>query len=114
MSSEAHKRVLEEANDAVGRGDVENFLEYCTDDTVWVLVGDRTLHGKDEVRKWMEESYPTPPRNRVDRLVAEGDSLVAIGVITTQDESGADTRNEYCDVWQLRDGKLAELRAFVV
>ncbi len=108
-----HKHVLEAANEAVSRGDVEGFLEYCTDDTVWEFVGDRTLRGKAEVRAWMEDAYPTPPRNRVDRLIAEGDSLVAVGEITVVD-GDAETRSRYCDVWRLRDGKLHELRAFVV
>ena len=113
MSSETHKLVLEAANDAVSRGDTDGFLAYCTDDTVWEFVGDRTLHGKDEVRRWMQETYLRPPLNRVELLVAEGDSLVAVGVITVFD-GDAETRSRYCDVWRLRDGKLAELQAFVV
>ena len=114
MSSDANKRVLEAANDAVARGDVDGFLQYCTDDTTWVFVGDRTLHGKDEVRRWMAQEYLSPPANRVDSLIAEGDALVAVGEITTFDSEGAPSRSQYCDVWHLRDGKLAQLRAFVV
>ena len=40
--------------------------------------------------------------------------VVAIGRITLTDAPGRRTTSDYADVWRLRDGKLAELRAFVV
>jgi uncharacterized protein (TIGR02246 family) len=113
MEPDDTKRVLETANDAVARGDFEGFLAHCTEDTTWTFVGERTLNGKAEVREWMKEAYRTPPRNRVDSLIAEGDALVAVGEIITVID-GEDVRSRYCDVWQLEDGKLASVRAFVV
>ena len=110
--SDTHKRVLEEANAAIDRGDFEAFLLHCTDDTTWTFVGDRTLSGTEEVRRWLQETYREPPSNRVDRMIEEGDFLVALGEITLR--GGGDTPRAYCDVWRLRGGKLAELRAFVV
>ena len=112
--SDAHKQVLQQANAAIVQGDYEGFLAHCTDDTEWTFVGDRTLAGKDAVRRWMAETYREPPRFDVKRLVAEGDTVVAIGEITLKDAAGKATRHEYCDVWRLRDGRLAQLRAFVV
>jgi uncharacterized protein (TIGR02246 family) len=113
MGPDDTKRLLETANDAVSRGDFEGFLEHCTEDTTWTFVGERTLNGKAEVREWMKDAYDTPPRNRVDSLIAEGDSLVAMGEIITV-VAGKDVRSEYCDVWRLEGGKLATLRAFVI
>ena len=112
--SETNKQVLLEANAAIVRGDHEAFLKHCTEDTKWVFVGDRTLEGKEAVRRWMAETYAEPPRFDVRRLVAEHDTLVAIGEITLKDGEGKPRRHDYCDVWQLRDGRLAELQAFVV
>ncbi|NYF18212.1 uncharacterized protein (TIGR02246 family) [Microbacterium sp. AK009] len=111
--SDASKRLLEEANAAVDRGDYEDFLAFCTEDTVWTFVGDRTLRGKDEVRTWMLGEYEKPPRNNVAQLIAEDDSLVALGTIVTV-HGGREVTHTYCDVWRLRDGKLSELRAFVM
>jgi ketosteroid isomerase-like protein len=62
----------------------------------------------------MLDTYRQPPRFTTDRLIAEGDSVVALGQIELPDASGRPVHYEYCDVWQLRDGKLAGLRAFVV
>lgn len=112
--SETHKAVLTKANEAITKGDFEGFLAFCTDDTEWTFVGDRTLKGKDAVRRYMAETYREPPVFRVDHLIAEGDFLTALGAITLKDEDGKATDYAYCDVWRFRDGRMAELQAFVI
>jgi len=111
---ESPRSVLEKLNDAIGRKDFDGAMACCTDDTEWTFVGERTLRGKAAVREWMETAYQQPPRFEVHRLIAEGDSLAALGVITLDDEAGQPVRHQYCDVWRLRDGKMAALQAFVI
>jgi hypothetical protein len=41
--SETHKKVLENANAAIAAGNYEEFLTFCTEDTEWTFVGDRTV-----------------------------------------------------------------------
>ena len=113
-TSERNRATLEAANAAVTRGDNEGFLAFCTDDTRWEFVGDRTLEGKEAVRRWMETAYREPPQFSVAHMVAEGDFVVAIGRIATKDDAGEETDSAYCDVWNFRDGKMAGLRAFVI
>lgn len=108
------RTVLTDANAAVARGDNAGFLDHCTDDVVWHFVGDRTLRGKDAIRRYLEETYVHPPEVGVDRLIADADHVVAIGTITLTDGDGRKTTSDYADAWRLRDGKLAELHAFVV
>jgi uncharacterized protein len=112
--SDANKQILLDANAAIVRGDHEGFLRHCTDDTEWIFVGEQTLKGKDEVRRWMADSYREPPQFELHRLVAEDDYVIAIGEITLEDDAGTPAKHEYCDVWRLRDGRLAQLRAFVL
>jgi len=107
--SEQNKATLEKANLAITQGDHEGFLSHCTEDTEWTFLGDKTLKGKEAVRQYMAEAYIEPPKFKVTNLIAEGDSLAAIGEITLD---GIDY--SYCDVWRFRDGKLAELKAFVI
>ncbi len=111
---ESNKAVLERANGAVVKGDYEGFLAHCTEDVEWAFVGDRTLKGKEAVRQYMKATYIEPPSFRVDHLIAEGDFVTALGDIDLTDETGRLVHYAYCDVWRLRDGKLAELKAFVV
>ena len=112
--SKKNKAILEEANAAVAEGNYEGFLSFCSDDTEWTFVGDKTLKGKEDVRQWMVTAYIEPPKNMVANLIAEGDFVTAIGDITTKDEHGKETHSSYCDIWRFQGGKLVELKAFVI
>ncbi|MDD7886749.1 nuclear transport factor 2 family protein [Flavivirga sp. 57AJ16] len=112
--TENNKIILQKANEAVSKGNYEEFLQYCTDDTKWIFVGDQVLNGKEAVRKWMSNEYIEPPQNDVKNLVAENDYLTAIGQIAVMNENGENIKYSYCDVWRFRDGKMAELIAFVI
>lgn len=106
--------VLAAANAAVSRGDHAGFLAHCTDDVVWRFIGDRTLEGKAAIRAYMDETYRQPPEFDVAWMIADADHVVAIGRITLTGADGTRSTYDYSDAWRLRDGKLAELRAFVV
>jgi len=107
--SEQNKATLEKANLAITQGEHEVFLSHCTDDTEWTFIGDQVLQGKQAVREYMAEAYTEPPKFHVATLIAEGDYVTAVGEITLD---GVDY--SYCDVWRFRDGKMAELKAFVI
>jgi ketosteroid isomerase-like protein len=111
---ESNKQVLEKANAAITKGDYEGFLSYCTEDTVWNFVGEQVLNGKDALREYMAKVYAEPPKFRVESLVAEGEFVIAVGTIKLKNADGLPVDYAYCDVWRLRDGKLHELKAFVV
>ena len=112
--SEKNKAILKQANAAVVKGDYEGFLSHCTEDVAWTFVGDQILKGKEAVRRYMNATYIEPPQFVVEFLIAEGDFVTAVGEIDVKDETGKTVHSAYCDVWRIRDGKLAELRAFVV
>jgi uncharacterized protein len=112
--STKNKAILEQANAAVVKGDYEGFLSLCTEDVEWTFVGEKTLKGKEAVRRYMNSTYIEPPKFVVAQLIAEGDYVTAIGDIDIRDETGKTAHSAYCDIWRIRDGKLAELRAFVV
>jgi ketosteroid isomerase-like protein len=112
--SENNKAILEAANAAIAQGNYEGFLSFCTDDTEWTFVGDRTLKGKAAVRQWMVTEYVEPPLNIVANLIAEGDFVTALGNLTIKDEDGKAAHYSYCDIWRFRGDKMVELRAFVI
>lgn len=112
--SENNKAILEKGNAAITRGDNEGFLSFCADDTEWTFVGDKTLKGKEAVRQWMATTYIEPPKFIVEKLIAEDDFVTAVGTITMKDESDKEAEYSYCDVWRFREGKIVELKAFVI
>ncbi|WP_138478300.1 nuclear transport factor 2 family protein [Dyadobacter bucti] len=109
-----NKQILETANAAITQGDYEGFLAYCTDDTVWTFVGEQILQGKEAVRQYMAATYLEPPKFMVKNLIADGDFVTALGEIALKDAHGEVSGYTYCDVWRFRDGKMAELTAFVI
>lgn len=111
---EMNKAILEKANAAIRIGDYEGFLSFCTDDTKWTFVGDQILDGKEAVRRYMAGAYKEPPKFTVTNLIAESDFVTALGNITLKDEEGKEETFSYCDVWRFHNGKMAELRAFVI
>ena len=109
-----NKEVLEKANAAVTKGDNEGFLYFCTEDVKWTFIGEQILEGKEAVREYMKTTYLAPPKFKVENLIAEGEFVTAIGNISLADEAGKSTNYSYCDVWRFVDGKMAELKAFVI
>ncbi|MBD3581449.1 nuclear transport factor 2 family protein [Flavobacterium selenitireducens] len=109
-----NKSILEKANAAIEKGDYEGFLAFCTADTTWEFIGDKTLTGKEAVREWMASEYLEPPRFAVENMIAANEFVTAIGTISLTDSDGKSTNYSYCDVWLFRDGKMAQLKAFVI
>jgi ketosteroid isomerase-like protein len=109
-----NKAILEKANAAVTTGDNEEFLSFCTDDTKWTFVGDQILQGKEAVRQYMAIAYLEPPKFMVQNLIAEGEFVTAVGKISMKNKDGQTIDYDYCDVWRFSDGKMAELKAFVI
>lgn len=114
MAEETNKANLLKGNAAIADGNNEGFLSLCHDDTEWIFVGDKTLKGKEAVRQWMATTYIEPPQVKVDNLIAEGDFLTALGTVTVKGKDGKQEQASYCDVWRFRNGKIAELKAFVI
>jgi hypothetical protein len=85
--SDENKTILTRANAEVVKGNNEGLLAYCTDDVVWEFVGEQTLKGKEAVRRYMSETYVEPPQVTIDRLIAEGEFVTAIGEITLRGAS---------------------------
>lgn len=109
-----NKEILLQANKAIDNADHQGFLDHCTEDTVWHFVGGITLHGRQAVLQFMDETYIDPPVNNVINLLADRNFVIATGTIAIKDKDGNVTTSEYCDVWRFEGDKMAELHAYVV
>jgi len=106
--------ILHKANEFVKKGNYESFLVYCTQDTKWVFVGERILEGRDKVREYMKEFYLEPPVFTVEKTIEDGNYVTVTGEITLKAANGTYNHYDYCDVWRFENGKIAELKAFVI
>lgn len=106
--------ILVNANEKVRKGEYEAYLSYLTEDTKWVFVGERTLLGKEAVRQYIKEFYLAPPVFDMEKAIEEGDFVTATGSISLKNVSGEYDHYIYCDIWRFDNGKIAELKAFVI
>ena len=112
---ETNKQIVEKINKAFADNDPEGFLSYCADNVVWTMVGEKTTNGKTAIREWMAQMKDMePPKFTVDQLIAEGDSVACCGDMSMKDKEGKLGKYSYCDVYRFSNGKITELRSFVV
>ena len=90
-------------------------LACLTDDVEWEIPGSVHLHGKAEFDKEIENpAFVGKPAITVDRMVEEGDVVVAEGTVRTQPKDGAEMDLAFCDVFEMRDGKIRRLVSYLM
>lgn len=110
-----HKHVVERYFEGFRQGDHAEVLACLTDDVVWHLPGYRHLAGEAAFDQEIEnEEFVGSPALVVDRLVEEGDTVVAIGTGESTDTSGRVHRFAYCDVFTFRGGEICRVESYLV
>lgn len=113
--SEKNKNIVKEVNAAFAENRTEEFLNRCSDEVVWRMIGDKTTKGRDEIRKWMSQMEGAePPKFTVDRIVAEGDSVVCWGDMSMKNKEGVEGKFAYCDIYRFDNDKIVRLDSYVV
>jgi uncharacterized protein len=113
--SDENKSMIEKVNTSFAEGNIEGFLDHCTDDVTWTMLGENPVSGKTSIREWMKEmECPEPPSFTVDSLISEGDVVVSAGEMTMKNKEGAAEAYSYCDIYRFSDGKINELKSFVI
>lgn len=113
--SETNRAIVEKVNAAFSENKPEIFLDYCSDNVEWTMVGDRTFAGKAAIREFMSSMEGmAPPKFTVDEIIEGGDSVACYGDMTMADENGKDTAYSYCDVYRFDSEKIIALRSFCI
>ena len=104
MSEQENKELITKGYAAFSAGDVETVMSLFDDDVEWVQPGESavsgTYHGKAEVMEYMGRMAEKALKVKLIRLLAEGDTVVAITEVTVGGETGEDA-----DVFTIRNGK---------
>lgn len=104
MSEQENKELMERGYAAFSSGDLDTVMSLFDDDIEWVQPGDSaisgTFHGKTEVMEHFGRLAQKDLSVTVKRLIAEGDTVVAITEVTAGGETGEDA-----DVFTIRNGK---------
>jgi uncharacterized protein len=110
-----HKRVVERYFEGFRQGDHERILGCLTEDVIWDLPGFRHLEGKEAFDGEIEnEAFAGRPSLNLDRLVEEGDTVVAIGTGQARRRDGVDFHFAYCDVFAFSGDAISRVESYLV
>jgi ketosteroid isomerase-like protein len=109
------KQLVERYCEGFRRGDHAMVLGCLTDDVVWDLPGFRHLRGKAEFDGEIENpAFTGHPTLHVDRLVEEGDTVVAIGDGMALHADGTPHAFAFCDAFTFRGDLIERVESYVV
>lgn len=90
-------------------------LSCLTDDVEWVLPSAFHVRGKDEFAKHIvDEGFVGHPIITVDRLIEAGDVVVVEGSVRAPKNDGAFLDLVFCDVFDMRGGKIRRLISYLM
>jgi len=109
MSEQDNKDAIKRGYEAFSSGDLETVMSLFDDDIEWVQPGDSTIsgtfHGKTEVMEHFGRLAEKSLTVKLNQLIAEGDTVVAITEVSAGGETGEDA-----DVFTMRNGKTVSAR----
>jgi ketosteroid isomerase-like protein len=109
------KDLVETYFEGFRRSDHPQILACLTDDIAWDLPGYRHLTGKAAFDQEIEnEEFVGSPTLTVDRLIEEGDTVVAIGDGEATHRSGRPHRFAYCDVFTFAGDRISRVESYLV
>lgn len=110
-----HVETVNRYLDGFRTNDHEQILSCLTDDVTWTVFGAFRLTGKDAYDKAIDGApeFIDPPELEVVRMIEQGDTVMAELTGTAKRAAGGEMRMSMAEVFVMRDGRIAERRAWV-
>jgi ketosteroid isomerase-like protein len=115
MSESPNKQLVRTYLDGFRANDHDKILSCLTDDVEWTVFGHFHLTGRQAYGDAIEgPGFVGPPRLEVVRMVEEGDTVMAELLGWAPRADGGPVRLSMAEVFVIRDGRIAERRAWVI
>jgi uncharacterized protein len=110
-----NKKIVERYMDGFNKSDHKQILTCLTDDVIWKMPGYFHLEGKEHFDKEIEnDAFIGRPIVTVVRMTEENDVVIAEGTVRSQKENGGFLNAEFCDVFEMQNGKIKQLTTYLV
>jgi|SRR3989344_968947 len=110
----ANKHTIERYIEGFNASDHAKILSCLTDDVEWIMPGLFHHVGKQAFDGEIENSaFIGPPKVTLTRMTEEGDVVVAEGRVETKTKEGKVLHLVFCDVFEMRDGKIRKLIGYI-
>lgn len=121
MGIAENKQVVLDFYAAGARGDMDACFSLLADDIVWTNIGTTKFSGTFSSKQALVEQLLEPLfsqlkagiTSNIERLIAEGDVVVAQTTGSAETHDGIPYNNAYCQVIRVRDGKIAEVKEYL-
>jgi len=101
--------------DGFRAGDHARILSCLTEDVEWEIPGAFSVRGQEAFDKHIEDDgFVGRPAIVVTRMTEEADVVVAEGTVRTQRTDGAVLNLVFCDVFEMRDGRIRRLVSYLM
>jgi ketosteroid isomerase-like protein len=109
------KAVVQTYFDGFRRSDHAAILACLTDDVVWELPGYKSLAGKKAFDGEIEnDDFEGSPKLTVDRLIEEGNSVVALGAGQGARKAGGLVKFAFSTAFTFTGDKISRVESYVV
>lgn len=109
-----NKNTIETYIDGFNKSDHVQILSCLNEDIVWEMPGFFRHEGKEAFDKEIEnEAFEGRPVIAITRMTEENDVVVAEGTVLTKMKGGPQVPMVFCDVFEMRDGKISKLIGFI-
>lgn len=110
-----NKQTVTRYMDGFRATDRDVILSCLTDDVSWSIPGMFDVRGKSQFANHIvDEGFAGRPVISVSRLVEENDVVIAEGSVRAPREDGSILDLAFCDVFEMRDGKISRLVSYLV
>jgi ketosteroid isomerase-like protein len=109
-----NKKTIEKYIDGFNKIDHKQILDCLTDDIEWVMPGFFHHVGKKAFDKEIENpAFLGAPVVAITRMTEENDVVIAEGTVIAQKASGQKLPLVFCDVFEMRNGKIRKLIGYI-
>lgn len=113
MSS--NRQTVERYMEAFSRSDHGEILSCLADDIEWILPGIFHLKGKIAFDREIEnDAFTGSPVITINRMTEEYEVVVAEGVVHSARKDGGVLDAVFCDVFEMRDGKIWRITSYLM
>lgn len=109
-----NKATVERYMDGFDKSNHAQILSCLTEDIEWDMPGAFHLVGRDAFDKEIENpAFVGSPSITINRLVEEGDVVVAEGAVRAQRKEGGFLYAVFCDVFVMKNAKIQRLTTYL-
>lgn len=114
-ASSRNKQTVEKYMEGFRHTDHAAILSCLTDDVEWVIPAMFRITGKEAFDKEIENpAFVGKPVIAVSRMTEENDIVIAEGTVRATKRSGEAMDLAFCDVFEMRDGKVKRLVSYLM